>query len=349
MTDTAVQQPQATATSAPETMAWDSRARRMMMIYLPLSCFVLILLFPFYWMAITSFKPNAELLNYKEHNPFWITSPTIAHIKHLLFNTAYPTWLKTTMFVAVCSTFLSLFASTLAAYAIERLRFRGSPYVGLGIYMAYLVPPSILFIPLATVVVQFGLFDSPLALILVYPTFLVPFCTWLLIGYFKSIPYELEECALVDGATRLQILRRITLPLGGARADLGWHLLVHAVVERVHLRARLHPEQRQQDRAGRDPDRTRDRRRLSMGRADGGLAARLAAGRRVLFAVRGLLRVLAHRRGEGIEPQDPRFDDVSAPSSSIIAERRVALIELRASRSRHRGGTSTCRSCSLPS
>jgi multiple sugar transport system permease protein len=207
------------------------------MIYLPLSCFVLILLFPFYWMSITSFKPNAELLNYKEHNPFWISSPTLAHIKHLLFNTAYPTWLKTTMFVAIGSTFLSLFASTLAAYAIERLRFRGSPYVGLGIYLAYLVPPSILFIPLATVIVQFGLFDSPLALILVYPTFLVPFCTWLLIGYFKSIPYELEECALVDGATRLQILRRITLPLavpglisaGIFSFTLSWNEFIYAL------------------------------------------------------------------------------------------------------------------------
>src|SRR3981189_1272423 len=201
------------ASSTPDTMDWDSRAARVMIIYLPLSCFVVILLFPFYWMAITSFKPNGELLNYKEHNPFWITSPTLAHIKHLLFHNDYPSWLKRTMLVAICSTFLSLFSSTLAAYAIERLRFRGSPYVGLGIYMAYLVPPSILFIPLATVVVQFGLFDSPLALILVYPTFLVPFCTWLLIGYFKSIPYELEECALVDGATRLQILWRVTLPL----------------------------------------------------------------------------------------------------------------------------------------
>src|SRR5215831_17367055 len=114
MTDTAVQQPQASATSAPETMSWDSRARRMVMIYLPLACFVLILLFPFYWMAITAFKPNAELMNFKEHNPFWITSPTLAHIKHLLFDTAYPLWLKTTMLVAIGSTFLSLFASTLA-------------------------------------------------------------------------------------------------------------------------------------------------------------------------------------------------------------------------------------------
>ncbi len=206
------------ASATPETMAWDSRARRVMMIYLPLSCFVLILLFPFYWMAITSFKPNAELLNYREHNPFWISSPTLAHIKHLLFETAYPRWLKTTMFVAIGSTTLSLFASTLAAYAIERLRFRGSPYVGLGIYLAYLVPPSILFI-------------------LVYPTFLVSFCTWLLIGYFKSIPYELEECALVDGATRLQILRRITLPLavpglisaGIFSFTLSWNEFIYAL------------------------------------------------------------------------------------------------------------------------
>src|SRR6202044_1312430 len=156
---------------------------------------------------------------------------------HLLFETAYPHWLLTTMSVAIGATFLSLFSSTLAAYAIERLRFRGSPYVGLGIYLAYLVPPSILFIPLATVVVQFGLFDSPLALILVYPTFLVPFCTWLLIGYFNSIPYELEECALIDGASRLQILRRITLPLavpglisaGVFCFTLSWRELLYAL------------------------------------------------------------------------------------------------------------------------
>jgi len=236
MTD-AVAQPANNSNAAPEAMQWDSRARRMMMIYLPLACFVLILLFPFYWMAITSFKPNAELLNYREHNPFWISSPTLMHIRHLLFETSYPRWLWTTMFVAIGATFLSLFASTLAAYAIERLRFRGSPYVGLGIYLAYLVPPSILFIPLATVVVQFGLFDSPLALILVYPTFLVPFCTWLLIGYFKSIPYELEECALVDGATRLQILRKVTLPLavpglisaGIFSFTLSWNEFIYAL------------------------------------------------------------------------------------------------------------------------
>src|SRR5258708_20448068 len=165
------------ASSTPDTMEWDSRARRMVMIYLPVCWLVLILRFPFYGMGITSFKPNAELLNYKAHNPFWISSPTLAHIKHLLFETAYPHWLLTTMAVAIGATFISLLSSTLAAYAIERLRFKGSPYVGLGIYLAYLVPPSILFIPLATVVVQFGLFHSPLALILVSPPFLVPSST----------------------------------------------------------------------------------------------------------------------------------------------------------------------------
>jgi multiple sugar transport system permease protein len=228
---------EASAAPPAETMAWDSKARRMVTIYLPLACFLIILLFPFYWMTITSFKPNAELYDYKTHNPFWITSPTLDHIRLLLFNTAYPKWLMTTMMVAVGATVLSLVSSTLAAYAIQRLRFRGSQYVGLGIYLAYLVPPSILFIPLATMVFQLGLFDTPFALILVYPTFLVPFCTWLLIGYFKSIPYELEECALIDGATRLQILRQITLPLavpglisaGIFSFTLSWNEFIYAL------------------------------------------------------------------------------------------------------------------------
>jgi multiple sugar transport system permease protein len=228
---------EASAAPPPETMAWDSKARRMVTIYLPLACFLIILLFPFYWMTITAFKPNAELYDYKTHNPFWITSPTLDHIRLLLFNTAYPKWLMTTMMVAVGATVLSLVSSTLAAYAIQRLRFTGSQYVGLGIYLAYLVPPSILFIPLATMVFQLGLFDSPFALILVYPTFLVPFCTWLLIGYFKSIPYELEECALIDGATRLQILRQITLPLavpglisaGIFSFTLSWNEFIYAL------------------------------------------------------------------------------------------------------------------------
>jgi multiple sugar transport system permease protein len=221
----------------PQVMAWDSRANRVVTVYVPLAIFILILLFPFYWMAITSFKPNAELLDYKNNNPFWITSPTLANIRKLLFETAYPRWLMTTMGVSFGATIISLISSVLAAYAIPRLRLKGSTGVGLGIYLAYLVPPSILFIPLASVVYSFGLFDSPWALVLTYPTFLVPFCTWLLIGYFKSIPYELEECALIDGATRLQILRRITLPLavpglisaGIFAFTLSWNEFIYAL------------------------------------------------------------------------------------------------------------------------
>ena len=136
-----------------------SLPRRVVTVYLPLGVFLFVLLFPFYWMAITAFKPDAELLS-REGNPFWVMNPTLAHFKKLLFDTAYPDWLWNTVLVSVVATFLSLFASVLAAYAIERLRFRGSRYVGLSIFLAYLVPPSILFIPLAAIVFKLGLFDT---------------------------------------------------------------------------------------------------------------------------------------------------------------------------------------------
>ncbi len=221
----------------PEQLSWDSRARRMVTIYLPLALFTIVLLFPFYWMTITAIKPNSEMYDYKKFSPFWVHSPTLENIRKLLFDTQYPRWLMITMGVAVAATILSVGSSVLAAYAIERLRFKGAQHVGLAIYIAYLVPPTILFIPLATLIFQFGLFDSPVALILTYPTFLVPFCTWLLIGYFKSIPYELEECALIDGASRLQILRRITLPLavpglisaGIFAFTLSWNEFIYAL------------------------------------------------------------------------------------------------------------------------
>jgi multiple sugar transport system permease protein len=189
-----------------------SLPRRLVTLYLPLGVFVFVLLFPFYWMAITSVKPDNELLS-REGNPFWVAGPTFDHFHKLLFETSYPAWLWNTMVISVVSTFVSLLCSVLAAYAIERLRFRGSRQVGLSIFLAYLVPPSILFIPLAAIVFKLGLFDTRWALILTYPTFLIPFATWLLMGYFRSIPFELEECALIDGATRMQILWKIILPL----------------------------------------------------------------------------------------------------------------------------------------
>ncbi len=187
--------------------------RRLVSLYLPLSIILLILLFPFYWMALTSIKPDDQLLDMDRVSPFWTTAPTLKHFYNLLFQTSYPRWLWNTMFVAIGATVLSIIASVLAAYAIVRLRFRGAAWVGGAIFLAYLVPPSILFIPLSTVVFQYGLFDTPFALILTYPTILIPFSTWLLMGYFKTIPFELEECALIDGASRWQILMKIVLPL----------------------------------------------------------------------------------------------------------------------------------------
>jgi multiple sugar transport system permease protein len=213
-----------------------SLPRRIVTVYLPLAAFLFVLLFPFYWMAMTAFKPDAELLS-REANPFWIAHPTLVHVKKLLFETQYPEWLWNTLVVSVVSTFLSIVCSVLAAYAIERLRYRGARYVGASIFLAYLVPPSILFIPLATMVYKLDLFDTRLALILTYPTFLIPFCTWLLMGYFKSIPYELEECALIDGANRWQILVKIVLPLavpglisaGIFAFTLSWNEFIYAL------------------------------------------------------------------------------------------------------------------------
>jgi multiple sugar transport system permease protein len=205
-------------------------------VYIPLAIFVFILLFPFYWMAITAFKPDEEMA-LSSGNPFWVLAPTLKHFKTLFFHTPFPGWLWNSVLISTVSTFISLAASVFAAYAIERLRFQGSKQVGLGIFFAYLVPPSILFIPLAAIVFQLGLFDTRMALILTYPTFLIPFSTWLLMGYFRSIPYELEECALIDGATRWEILIKIILPLsvpglisaGIFAFTLSWNEFIYAL------------------------------------------------------------------------------------------------------------------------
>jgi multiple sugar transport system permease protein len=188
-------------------------------------------------MAITSVKPNSQLTDYENYSPFWVVGPTLEHFKYLLFETSYPGWLWNTLLISTAATFLSLLASVFAAYAIERVRFTGARSLGLLIFLAYLVPPSILFIPLAFIVFNLGIYDSRFALIFTYPTFLIPFCTWLLMGYFRSIPFELEESALVDGATRWQILRRIILPLavpglisaGIFAFTLSWNEFIYAL------------------------------------------------------------------------------------------------------------------------
>ena len=163
------------------------------------------LLFPFYWMAITALKPNEEMTDYNEFQPvLGGAARRCEHIRYLLFETSYPGWLLNTMIISTCRDL-----------PVARRRGASPPMRSSGcvsrarqssasaIFLAYLVPPSILFIPLAVMVFNLGLYDTRFALILTYPTFLIPFCTWLLMGYFRSIPYELEECALIDGASPL--------------------------------------------------------------------------------------------------------------------------------------------------
>jgi len=211
--------------------------KRIWTLWLPLGAFALFLLFPFYWMVLTSIKPNEELISVTA-NPFWVSRPTLAHLQYLLFSTSYPRWFWNTMAVASAATALSVSVSFLAAFALARLRFRGAEGVSLGIYLAYLIPPAILFIPLAEVMLKLGWFDHLWALVPVYSTFLVPFSTWLLVGYLKSIPVELEEAAMVDGASRLRILFQIILPLSAPGLisafifsfTLSWNEYLYALV-----------------------------------------------------------------------------------------------------------------------
>ena len=162
--------------------------QRLVTVYMPLGLIVFVLLFPFYWMVITAIKPKEQLLDLETHSPFYTLNPTFEHIYELLFKSDYPIWLWNTMLISTAATVLSLIASVFAAYAITRVRFKGAQMVGGMIFLAYLVPPSILFIPLSTVIYQYGLFDSPMALILTYPTILIPFSTWLLMGTSRPSP-----------------------------------------------------------------------------------------------------------------------------------------------------------------
>jgi multiple sugar transport system permease protein len=175
--------------------------------------FLVFALFPFYHMALTSLKQDRELYD-RAANPLLITQgPTLAHYQNLLWETAFLTWTKNSLLVTLLATTLSVIVGTVAAYALARLKFFGVNSFGTGIFVTYLVPTSLLFLPLAQVVHWVGLGDSKWALVVTYPTFLIPFCTWLLMGYFRTVPKEVEECAMVDGATRIQALWRIVLPM----------------------------------------------------------------------------------------------------------------------------------------
>jgi multiple sugar transport system permease protein len=192
---------------------------RVMMFWVPITLFVVITLFPFYWMFLASIKSNKELYDLKAF-PFFALDVTLEHYTYLFDKTRYAEWLKNTMIVSVASTTISLTFSVFAGYALARLRFWGAGVLGLLIFVSYLVPQTLLFIPLFQVIKNLGDWtggavgpDTYWALILTYPTFLIPFSSWLLMGYFKSIPKELEESAMIDGSSRIGSLVRVVLPL----------------------------------------------------------------------------------------------------------------------------------------
>jgi multiple sugar transport system permease protein len=211
--------------------------RRIFTVYLPLALFLVFLLFPFYWMIVVSLKPTTDLFNLV-FNPFWVRHFTLGNYQYLFRETAFAAWAKNTLIVSTAATVLSLWCSILIGYALARLRFPGSGVMGVGIFLAYLVPPTLLFLPLAQVVAKLHLYNTYWALILTYPTFLIPFGSWLLMGYFRTIPREIEECAEIDGSSRLGTLMRIVLPLslpgilsaGIFSFTLSWNEFLYALI-----------------------------------------------------------------------------------------------------------------------
>ena len=187
--------------------------RRQLLVYLGLLPFVLIAVFPVYWMAITAFKSDNDLVNPAVF-PFWFhQSPTLEHFTYLFEHTYYGSWLYNTMAIAFWVSVITLAAAVPAGYALARVGLPGAENMGIGIFLGYLIPPVLLFIPLSRVVSISHLIETKWALVLVYPTFTIPYCTWLLSGFFKTVPPEIEEAALVDGCGRLAALIRVVLPV----------------------------------------------------------------------------------------------------------------------------------------
>jgi multiple sugar transport system permease protein len=180
--------------------------------YIVVGLFAIVLAFPFYWMVMTALKPINDLLNV-ENLPFWFhPGPTWANFQNL-FDTNYPRWLGNTLFVGAVVVGITLVLALPAGYALARLSGRVGGSLGVAIFLTYLVPPTLLFLPLSRVISKLGLQDSLWSLILVYPSFTIPFATWLMMGFFKTIPRDLEDAAMIDGCSRFAALRRIVLPI----------------------------------------------------------------------------------------------------------------------------------------
>jgi multiple sugar transport system permease protein len=215
--------------------------------YAILLTFLLFVVFPFYWMIVTSFKGENQMRSLV--SMFWPSPFVTENYDHLLAKTEFVSWYQNSIIVAVSSTFLATAVGTLGAYALARLKFLGRAFMASTVLITYLVPPSILFIPLYAQIRNLGMADSLTGLIAAYPSFTVPFVTWLLMGYFESIPVELEESAMIDGATRFGAFRRVILPLAapGLLASglyaftQAWNEFLYALVFITNVRLRTLP------------------------------------------------------------------------------------------------------------
>src|SRR5215470_3506803 len=181
--------------------------------YAAVALFVVMAAFPFYWMLITAFKTNADLYNVT-NIPFWFNDPpTLEHFQYLFEQTLFARWLLNSLVIGVCVVAITLVAALPAGYSLARLTGRSGEALGIGIFLTYLVPPTLLFLPLSRIVANLGLQNSMWSLVLVYPTFTIPFCTWLLMGFFKAMPVEIEEAAIVDGCSLFGAFIKMVIPL----------------------------------------------------------------------------------------------------------------------------------------
>ncbi len=216
-------------------------------IYGFLGVLLLVVVFPFYWMAVTSLKSEDQMRSLV--SMFWPSPSVLDNYRQLLTRTDFVAWFGNSAVVALASTFVATAIGTIGAYALARLKFLGRAFMSSAVLITYLVPPSILFIPLYAQIRAMGLADSRAGLIAAYPSFTVPFVTWLLMGYFESIPEELEESAMIDGATRFGAFWRIVLPLaapGVLAAALyaftqAWNEFLYALVFITDVKLRTLP------------------------------------------------------------------------------------------------------------
>src|SRR6185312_5567825 len=175
--------------------------------------FVILTTFPFYWMVITSLKSNSDIYNVSNF-PFWFNeAPTLEHFKYLFEQTLFTTWLLNSLIIGVCVVAITLVTALPAGYSLARMSGRTGEAMGIGIFLTYLVPPTLLFLPLSRLVADRGMRNSMWSLVLVYPTFTIPFCTWLMMGFFKAIPVEIEEAAIVDGCSLFGAFLKMAIPL----------------------------------------------------------------------------------------------------------------------------------------